>query len=51
VVHISSAVTAIQIDVMTREKLRRFAMNGETYDEVLNRLMEIALKAGAEKTQ
>jgi pyruvate-formate lyase len=43
----ASAVTSIQIDVMTREKLRQFTKNGETYDEVICRLIDIARKASA----
>ena len=44
----TNAVTSIQINVMTRDRLRQFAMNGETYDEVLLRLMETARKASPE---
>ena len=44
----ASAVTSIQIDVMTREKLRQFTRNGDTYDEVIQRLVEIARKASSE---
>jgi pyruvate-formate lyase len=42
-----NAVTTIQIEVMTREKLRQFTKNGETYDEVILRLIEMARKCSA----
>jgi len=45
---LGSAVTSIQINVTTRDLLRHFFNNGETYDEVLLRLMELAKKAPAE---
>jgi len=37
-------LTTIQISKMTRDQLRLLGRKGETYDQVLNRLMEIARK-------
>lgn len=34
--------TTINIDVSTREKLKKIGHKGETYDEILNRLLELA---------
>ncbi|MCK5562304.1 MAG: hypothetical protein KAJ51_17015 [Thermoplasmata archaeon] len=36
-----SAATTIQISKETREELRQLGKKGETYDELLHRLMEI----------
>jgi hypothetical protein len=36
------AVTTIQIDKRTREALRDFGKKGETYDEVITKLMKLA---------
>ena len=38
-------VTTIQISKMTRDQLRQLGRKGETYDQVLHRLIEIAGKA------
>ena len=35
-------LTTIQISKMTRDQLRRIGRKGETYDQVLNRLIELA---------
>ena len=40
-----SAVTTIQINKETREELRQFGKKGETYDEVIHKLMEIVKRA------
>lgn len=32
--------TTIQIDIKTREKLNTIGKRGETYDEIINRLMK-----------
>ncbi len=32
--------TTIQIDVKTREKLKRFGHKGESYDDIIERLMD-----------
>ena len=37
-----STVTTIQINKETREELREFGRKGETYDQLIHRLMEIA---------
>ena len=37
-------LTTIQISKMTREQLRQLGRKGETYDQVLNRLIEMARK-------
>ena len=37
-----STLTTIQIQKDTREELREFGKKGETYEEVIKRLMEIA---------
>ena len=37
-----SAATTIQINKKTREELRQFGKKGETYDQLIHRLMEIA---------
>lgn len=37
-----SAATTIQISKETREELRQLGKKGETYDELIHRLMEIA---------
>ena len=34
--------TTINIDATTREKLKKFGNKGETYDEILLNLMEVA---------
>jgi len=34
--------TTINIDATTREKLKKFGTKGETYDEILLNLMEVA---------
>jgi thiamine pyrophosphokinase len=39
-----SAVTTIQIQKKTREELRKFGTKGETYDQVLAKLMKAAKK-------
>ncbi len=36
------ALTTIQIEKGTREKLKRFGMKDETYDQILKKLMDIA---------
>lgn len=33
-------VTTIQVDVETREKLKRFGHKGESYDDIIERLMD-----------
>ena len=38
-------VTTIQISKETRDLLRQLGKKGETYDQVLNRLIEFAQKA------
>jgi hypothetical protein len=38
-------VTTIQISKITRDRLRKLGRKGETYDQVLNRLIEMARKA------
>jgi hypothetical protein len=35
-------LTTIQISKMTRDQLRHLGRKGETYDQVLNRLIEMA---------
>jgi len=37
-----STLTTIQIQKDTREELREFGKKGETYEEVIRKLMEIA---------
>ena len=37
-----STLTTIQIQKETREELREFGKKGETYEEVIKKLMEIA---------
>ena len=37
-----SSLTTIQIQKETREELREFGKKGETYEEVIRKLMEIA---------
>ena len=37
-----SSLTTIQIQKETREELREFGKKGETYEEVIKKLMEIA---------
>ena len=44
---LEGAVTTIQISVTTRDRLRQLFINGETYDELLLRLMELAKMAPA----
>lgn len=39
-----AAVTTIQIDKKTREQLREFGKKGETYDQVIKKLMKVAKK-------
>jgi hypothetical protein len=39
-------LTTIQIHKMTREELRVLGRKGETYDQVLKRLIELARKVG-----
>ncbi len=41
----ASDLTTIQVSKMTRDQLRQFGRKGETYDQVLHRLMELARKA------
>jgi hypothetical protein len=41
----ASELTTIQISKMTRDQLRQLGMKGETYDQVLHRLIELAWKA------
>ncbi|HLD34106.1 MAG TPA: hypothetical protein VJB66_05240 [Candidatus Nanoarchaeia archaeon] len=36
--------TTIQIDKLTKEKLDQCRLNGETYQDVINRLYDIAVK-------
>jgi len=36
------ALTTIQIEKGTREKLKHFGMKDETYDQILKKLMDIA---------
>ncbi len=36
------ALTTIQIDKQTREKLKQFGAKDETYDEIVNKLIEVA---------
>ena len=38
----SGDLTTIQISKMTRDQLRVLGRKGETYDQVLNRLIELA---------
>jgi len=35
-----SELTRIPIKISTREKLKRLGRKGETYDDIINRLME-----------
>ena len=35
-----SETTTLPVSKTTRDKLRRFGTKGETYDEIINRLME-----------
>ncbi len=35
-------LTTIQIDKQTREKLKQFGTKDETYDEIVNKLIEVA---------
>jgi hypothetical protein len=45
------AKSSIQIDISTREKLRRLKMNSnETYDEVLNKLISLVPSGDDEGT-
>ncbi len=37
-------LTTIQISKMTRDQLRKLGMKGETYDQVLKRLIEMSRK-------
>ena len=37
-----SSITTIQIQKETREELREFGKKGETYEDVIKKLMEIA---------
>ncbi len=37
-------VTTIQIDKATRDELKKLGMKGETYDEIIKKLMERAKK-------
>ena len=39
-------VTTIQLNRETREELRQFGTKGETYDQLIHRLMEIAKRVG-----
>ena len=41
----ASDLTTIQISKMTRDQLRHLGRKGETYDQVVNRLIEMARKA------
>ena len=41
----ASDLTTIQISKMTRDQLRHLGMKGETYYQVVNRLIEMARKA------
>jgi len=41
----ASELTTIQISKMTRDQLRQLGTKGETYDQVLHRLIELARKA------
>ena len=38
----SGTVTTIQISPETREELREFGKKGETYDDVIHKLMDVA---------
>lgn len=33
-------MTTVQLDEETRERLKKFGKKGETYDEILNRMMD-----------
>ncbi len=44
VIEMAGNLTTIQISKMTRDQLRKLGMKGETYDQVLNRLIEMARK-------
>ena len=37
-------ITTIQINKDTRDELKKLGMKGETYDEVIKRLLELAKK-------
>ncbi len=39
-------LTTIQISKETREKLKKFGIKGETYDEIIKRLLKLAEKVG-----
>jgi len=39
-----SMPTTIQIDHETKEKIKTFGLKGETYQEIINRLYNIAIK-------
>jgi len=41
--------TTIQIKVQTRERLKRFGHKGESYDDILLRLMEVADELNVEE--
>jgi hypothetical protein len=38
-------LTTIQVSKMTRDQLRELGSKGETYDQVLNRLIEMARRS------
>ena len=38
-------LTTIQISKLTRDQLRQLGRKGETYDQVLNRLIELARRS------
>ena len=40
----ASELTTIQISKMTRDHLKQLGRKGETYDQVVNRLIEMARK-------
>jgi len=37
-------ITTIQLSKATRDELRKHGIKGETYDEIIRRLMELAKK-------
>ena len=38
-------ITTIQINVATREELKKHGIKGETYDDIITRLLELAKKS------
>ena len=41
--------TTIQVDVETREKLKRFGHKGESYDDIIERLMDYCEELNVEE--